>query len=849
MSHSSSALTALDELEFDGASAPFPLAWDRQLRPLVEGIGSGIARAALIGTAGSGKSTVLQRLRDLLHRQSRVVRLLHDVDDDPLPAEHVLLVDDLHLLSDEQLRLIALRADDPAASLIVASRPWPASSAARAITTRLEQDAPAVVLGHVSRSDVLDHLAMHERIMLDACIDHILERTCGVAWLVAAALQHHDARDCGHDGDHDELDEALGELIAHRLSTVPTALRELVEEVCLVDEGVSAATDDRRAGQADVETLIARGHAEGLLLANGGASPLVRSVVCGTISTQRLIELSTRFPEHVAQRDDIRPIRSARLADSITETADRLLTASPRRALELYDSAIASGADEDALAARRARAAWMIGDLEHASRIVETALGPASRAQRDALAPVSAALWSARAMMDRAHAVFQLVPPRDAAGAAGAVTAALGVGSAPEPGRERSTAEFPSTLSVSMELLTSGMLASIEADADDAVLPGLVRSAEMYTQAHSSEALCELPAVIAAVVALSLGRPATAHAVLEEAIAHDHGGAWARRRLLLWSAWVAVQRAQPSEARDLLERSETATAGPVCARDALLMHAVRVAIARRYDDASGLEAAWREARVWLLRADIDLYLLHPLGELVSAAARLGDTARVDAHLAHGFEIVEALGDPPLWAAHVHWAGIQQGILLSSPERLAPHARALVKQASRSRVAAAMARAGRVWTDVLAGTVDPDAVISAAQQLAGVGLMWDAARLAGHGAARACDRRVAAQLLACARELHPNDGLRRPAPATDDDAPAQTQSAPQEVLSDRELEVARLVVLGKTYAEIGETIFISPRTAEHHIAHIRRRLGAASRSELIARLRMLLGEGAMGDQPP
>jgi len=49
------------------------------------------------------------------------------------------------------------------------------------------------------------------------------------------------------------------------------------------------------------------------------------------------------------------------------------------------------------------------------------------------------------------------------------------------------------------------------------------------------------------------------------------------------------------------------------------------------------------------------------------------------------------------------------------------------------------------------------------------------------------------------------------------------------------------VQGRTYAEIGATIFISPRTAEHHIAHIRRRLGATSRSDLIAKLRALLAE--------
>ena len=55
-----------------------------------------------------------------------------------------------------------------------------------------------------------------------------------------------------------------------------------------------------------------------------------------------------------------------------------------------------------------------------------------------------------------------------------------------------------------------------------------------------------------------------------------------------------------------------------------------------------------------------------------------------------------------------------------------------------------------------------------------------------------------------------------------------------MLSAREREVAGLVLSGMTYAKIGEAIFISPRTAEHHIARIRRRLGATSRTDLIAK---------------
>ncbi|KAB1648465.1 helix-turn-helix transcriptional regulator [Pseudoclavibacter endophyticus] len=60
------------------------------------------------------------------------------------------------------------------------------------------------------------------------------------------------------------------------------------------------------------------------------------------------------------------------------------------------------------------------------------------------------------------------------------------------------------------------------------------------------------------------------------------------------------------------------------------------------------------------------------------------------------------------------------------------------------------------------------------------------------------------------------------------------------LSEREREVVRLVLAGKTYAEIGSALFISPRTAEHHIARVRRRIGASSRSEMLDVLHSAFG---------
>lgn len=53
-------------------------------------------------------------------------------------------------------------------------------------------------------------------------------------------------------------------------------------------------------------------------------------------------------------------------------------------------------------------------------------------------------------------------------------------------------------------------------------------------------------------------------------------------------------------------------------------------------------------------------------------------------------------------------------------------------------------------------------------------------------------------------------------------------APPDVLSDRELDVARLVAQGKTNAEIGRALFISAGTAKTHIANIQRKLGVRNR---------------------
>jgi len=63
-----------------------------------------------------------------------------------------------------------------------------------------------------------------------------------------------------------------------------------------------------------------------------------------------------------------------------------------------------------------------------------------------------------------------------------------------------------------------------------------------------------------------------------------------------------------------------------------------------------------------------------------------------------------------------------------------------------------------------------------------------------------------------------------------DLAAAKQSAPE--LTERELEVLRLIARGHTNRETAERLFLSVRTVANHRARIQRKLGRASRSDLV-----------------
>jgi DNA-binding CsgD family transcriptional regulator len=237
---------------------------------------------------------------------------------------------------------------------------------------------------------------------------------------------------------------------------------------------------------------------------------------------------------------------------------------------------------------------------------------------------------------------------------------------------------------------------------------------------------------------------------------------------------------------------------------------------------------WRRARTQLLRQPPDLLSLAPVGELLLAGARLGDRGTVLSCQRRVHDLLARLGEPPLWALPVRWDDLHIAIALddlAAVRLAAEHLEALVPAGPRVQV---LPPAARAWVDALSGEVQPDRIRTVAEDLAAAGWAWHAARLAGAAAIRTPDSADMRGLLHLARSL--------PAPS------ASSLVDKVGELSAREQEVAAHLLNGLTYRQIGAQLFIAPKTVEHHVARIRRKLGVSSRAELLIALRRHLPAG-------
>jgi hypothetical protein len=649
-------------------------------------------RAALVGGSGSGKTDALRFLQAQLEADDRPVRLLGARDRvSAIPDDVALLVDDAHALDGARLTQLIDRAQRSDAALVIAYRTWPAPAELKELTRAVERTAPAVLLGEITHGELRELLP-------DAsaeCEERILAATRGLAWLVFECVQAHtglsyEGSDCGDEAAHADVTRTVQRRIAHRLETVSPRLRRRIEALSL---GLGDADDDRDS-RAD---LIAEGYAEGLLLANGRPAPLVAMTARAGIPVDRLVDLVEAGSLDLVPGSDVAAsldgLVDPALGDRLAARARREIGRDPVLAVTLFDYALRCGADRRALAASYAHALWAAGDVDGAGALLDEIAADGdgtslSTADHDLLADAVAATWADRGMMSLAHQSYLAVPPAAPAGATRALVTAAGAGQAAQNGDSDSDASAaagsaPSALGVALQLWARGLRASLETTPTRGALDDLRRASELYTASRDVSPVTELPAVVAAIAAIGMGDVGAAHAVLDDALRNRQGGERWRPHLQLWNAWLALQSEQPAEARALLAAATDGT--HLSPRDDLLAAAVKVGLARRYDDTTTLAATWEAVKSRATRPEVDLYLLLPLGELVIVSARLGDTRWTQSAFDAGLSLVAQLGEPSLWSAPLHWAGIQRGILLNHPDDLAPHA-GTTRASSRGRSA-------------------------------------------------------------------------------------------------------------------------------------------------------------------
>ncbi|RZU53989.1 regulatory LuxR family protein [Krasilnikovia cinnamomea] len=501
--------------------------------------------------------------------------------------------------------------------------------------------------------------------------------------------------------------------------------------------------------------------------------------------------------------------RTATAADVFRRAADLLRFTAPERALSWYDEALNSGADPAVLAAGRAEAAVLLGlpvDLDAAT-------GGPSDAARLAMVAGAAAAFDGRPAR-AAEALLGTGPP----GPVLAVPALMATG---QPGQARTAATGPAPLPL-RRLAEAALAVGDPASA----LPPLIEAAEAYEQVPPAVLLPDLPHALGALVAVTAGDTATAEHLLERALSARAGGPAAQDRHRTLLAWARMRAGRYDTALAELDR----LAGtPLPGRERLTFACLTAGIARRRGDIAQLRAAWALAEPVLARRAVDLFHLEMVEELLVAAARLRHHRRITPILDDLDALVDRLGRPAAWAVSLGWIRLQIAIVgedQPAATAAADHLESLEPAGARQR---AQCRAAVRWAAALTGDVPPDDVLADAADLVAAELPWEASRLLGQAAIRTDDPSAARRLLERARELS------RPEAAADE-SPADGGRGS---LSDREVEVAQLVLAGRTHREIGAQLYLSPKTVEHHVARIRAKLGAGNRAEMIAALRSLL----------
>lgn len=755
----------------------------------------------------------------------------------------VLLVDDAHWIDGPSARALAgvvARSAELGLGVVVARRPGTTAVEHAALDEAATAARAPVVLGPLDFDEATERVAL----TLDApadegLVDALLERTAGhpsLFDLLLAAWRDEGLLDRGSlvGEPSDRPAPAVVESLRTRIGSLPEPHRAVLETLALggeLDDGLVAELSGIDVAELGPAVLGLR--RAGLLRADiDELPPLVAAVVRALVAAPERRRFHLQLVDLLGDRPLAPTVRAEHLeaagavgpdaARAFLAAGDQQLAVAPEVARHWYDRAAAAGAAEDEVAGRSAHVELLSGDPTVAARRADAVLGRSSEATRWAVPVVAAAAASAgqhrRAsdlLLDQEDPLVRLL----AAPSLFAVADLDGLARLTDECAER--LGTPRSGDADAALETAAGLSALGRDDPAAALDHLTHAAALVESLGSARVLTDSPHALGALVALLVLDFTAAADLLTRAIEGEVGGQGLHHRHRVLRAWCDLRSGQWSRAEAVAHEYADR---PLAPRDAVFQAALEAGLARRSGDVAGLAEAWRRAEATLLRFDVDVLALEAVGEIAVAAARLDAWERAAARVSAVAGAVDALGAPATLTVPLAWLELQRVLAEDREDAIEDVGLGLARSPVRAPRHEVLVEAAAAWAALHRRSISADQISSAAEALQRAGLAWEASRLTGQAAIRAKDAGLTRSLLGQARDL-------REAVASGEGEPSRLS-----VLSDREQEVARLVVDGLTYKEIGGQLYISPKTVEHHVAKIRQKLGAGTRAEMLAALR-------------
>jgi DNA-binding CsgD family transcriptional regulator len=784
--------------------------------------------AALIGVGGSGKSHALALIGAECDRVGRSVTVFEPSLD--AGTDRLIVVDDAHRLSDDDLGRLTNLVRRGGASVLVAVRPALDRPALGDLIAAVADRGSLVRLGPLDDADLGAAIA----VVLNAApegelVDLLAAASAGNSLVVFRLLSGWQqlgllTRGRLNNGEAPLDPSTLVDALTGRVAQLDQSSRELLASLALLPIEAAFVHLTRRhprefAALVDAGLVVADGMGTAIAACLVHLIEPVVAAAAHTAAADALEQLDSPSPEVAGHLWSVRADSALALA-AYVRAGNALIDSDPNLALSWFRRAAAIDRTTSAAHGGVARAATALGRADEAldaATALESidpksglaaAIAGAAFASRglwsDACAALAAASESSDPLAD-----FWRVQGELCALLAGHATKATVV-----PARD-----LPAALT---RLVADALKLSLSSSPVD-----IANARERLGEAATLADLVRLPAVTAvsptevgAAVAIALGDLPLAERLAALIPHHGLRGHVARRM----TTWVA------------LRQGDADAVVPAHADDVVGL-AVLAAQSRRSGDVAAGAAVARSLPTALAGARIHALNVDAAGELLVLARRFGPTVVADDIEARMASALRVLGGSVLWSVRFEWSLLESAVHTRRADVAAASAGRLRSVGVLAPHLEPLAEAASVWADLIAGSVDHGRVEAAVAALSDLRLGWEAANLAGQAAIRVDDADAAKALLGRARVLRAGSTPASPNRA-ENDRPITAAG-----LSGREAEVGRLVLDGLTHKDIGATLFISPKTVEHHVAHIRQKLGASSRPEMLSALRLDLASAA------